>query len=150
MLFRSSGLACGLRISGIVVPFPSAQERDAYPTAALGLALDRSALEREVPGVGPRWRAGLLFPEDGQIDNRRCLMRALEAACVRRGVAFEEGCEVEALVSGSGAGRGLTGVRVRGADGATRLLPCARAVLACGAWTAQLLPALPEIGRAHV
>jgi glycine oxidase len=82
-----------------MVPFASAAERDAYPTAAHGERLDRSGLEREIPGIGPTWRAGLLFPQDGQIDNRRRLMRALERACVHRGVRFEEGCEVLGLVT---------------------------------------------------
>lgn len=138
-----SGLPCGLRGTGIVVPFATAAERDAFPTAPFGEALERPALERELPGIGPCWRAGLLFGQDGQIDNRRCLMRALEAACVQRGVAFEEGSEVLELLTSSGSGEGLSGVRVRRSDGEVRNLPCRRAVLACGAWTARLLPQLP-------
>ena len=94
-----SGLGCGLRGSGIVVPFASEAERDAYPTASCGIPLDRAGLEREIDGIGPAWRAGLLFEQDGQIDNRRRLMRALERACVNRGVRFEEGCEVLELLS---------------------------------------------------
>jgi glycine oxidase len=138
-----SGLSCGLGSSGIVVPFASVSERDAFPTAAFGDGLDRHALEREIPGIGPRWQAGLLFRQDAQIDNRRCLMRALEAACVNRGVAFEEGSEVEALLTAASGSPGLEGVRVRRADGALITLPCDRAVLTCGAWAAQLLPELP-------
>ena len=74
-----SGLGCGLRTSGIVVPFRTASERDAYPTASLGQTLDRTGLEQEIPGLGPEWTTGLLFEQDGQIDNRRQLMRALAA-----------------------------------------------------------------------
>jgi len=48
-----SGLGCGLRTSGIVVPFRTATERNAYPTANLGQTLDRTGLEREIPGLGP-------------------------------------------------------------------------------------------------
>ncbi|MBM5816336.1 MAG: FAD-dependent oxidoreductase [Cyanobacteria bacterium K_Offshore_surface_m2_239] len=142
-LEADSGLPCGLRITGIVVPFASDSAQGAFPTAAFGATLDREALEREVPGIGPRWRSGLLFRQDGQIDNRRCLMRALEAACVRRGVAFEEGSEVLELHSASGSGEGLTAVRVRRSDGETRRLTCRRAVLTSGAWAAQVLPGLP-------
>ena len=145
-----SGLACGLRICGIVVPFASAAERDAYPTAAHGERLDRSGLEREIPGIGPLWQAGLLFPQDGQIDNRRRLMRALERACVHRGVRFEEGCEVLGLVTepqgqqtGEAPGEQLAAVRLRRADGQELTLPCREAVLCGGAWSAQLLPGLP-------
>lgn len=136
-----SGMTCGLRPCGIVVPFRTAAERDAYPTAAFGQPLNRSELAQEIPGIGESWQAGLLFAQDGQIDNRRRLMRALERACVERGVQFEEGCEVEALeCSGSGA---LSGVRLRDAEGARRRLPAGRAVLCCGAWSARLLPQLP-------
>jgi len=145
-----SGLACGLRSCGIVVPFASAAELDAYPTAAQGERLDRSGLEREIPGIGSLWRAGLLFPKDGQIDNRRRLMRALERACVHRGVRFEEGCEVLGLVTevqgqqtGETPSEQLTAVRLRRADGQELTLPCREAVLCCGAWSAQLLPGLP-------
>lgn len=161
-----SGLACGLRICGIVVPFASAAEREAYPTAAHGERLDRSGLEREIPGIGPTWRAGLLFRQDGQIDNRRRLMRALERACVHRGVRFEEGCEVLGLVTEPEAGAGATtppplsgardgrepiqgpseqlaAVRLRRADGQELTLPCREAVLCGGAWSSQLLPGLP-------
>jgi len=138
-----SGLPCGLSASGIVVPFANVAERDAYPTAPFGEALGRAALEREVPGIGPGWPAGLLFLQDGQLDNRRCLMRALEAACVKRGVAFEEGSDVVDLLTAANGSRNLEGVRVRRADGELHTLLCRRAVLACGAWTAQLVPKLP-------
>jgi glycine oxidase len=96
---NDSGLGCGLLSSGIVVPFINADERDAYPTASWGIPLDRRDLEQEVAGLAPCWQAGLLFPQDGQIDNRRRLMRALERACVHRGVRFEEGCDVMELVT---------------------------------------------------
>jgi glycine oxidase len=135
-----SGLSCGLRPCGIVVPFASAAERDAYPTAAWGEALDRAGLEREVPGIGPAWKTGLLFTQDGQIDNRRRLMRALERACAGLGVQFQEGAEVLELERVGGA---LTAVQLRTAEGEVQRLPARRAVLACGAWSAQLLPQLP-------
>ncbi|MFM8604209.1 MAG: glycine oxidase ThiO [Cyanobium sp.] len=135
-----SDLGCGLRPCGIVVPFTTAGERDAFATAAWGRPLDRSQLEREVAGIDPRWRAGLLFAQDGQIDNRRRLMRALERACVNRGVRFEEGTEVMELQARGGR---LEAVRLVGADGEERELACERAVLCCGAWSARLLPQLP-------
>ena len=59
------GLPCGLRSSGIVVPFHSADERDAYATAAFGDRLDRKQLLQEVPGLDSQWKAGLLFVQDG-------------------------------------------------------------------------------------
>jgi glycine oxidase len=138
-----SGLACGLRPCGIVVPFHSAAERDAYATAAWGQPLDRAALKAEIPGIGPAWQAGLMFPQDGQIDNRRGLMRALERACVGLGVTFQEGCEVLALEQD--ADGALAAVRLRTAEGEERRLTSRRAVLCCGAWSARLLPQLPIV-----
>ena len=135
------GLACGLRASGIVVPFRSAEERDRYPTAGSGALLDRLQLERELPGIGPDWQAGLLFEQDGQIDNRRQLMRGLERACTSLGVRFMEGTEVLDLrLDGSGA---LAGIRLRSAIGDEQEWPGSQAVLCCGAWSRQLLPELP-------
>ena len=136
-----SGLQCGLRPCGIVVPFASAAERDSYPTASFGEALDRASLEREVPGIGPRWQAGLLFHQDGQIDNRRQLMRALERACTALGVQFQEGTTVRHLLRhGDGS---LAGVALETAEGDIQQLPCGQAVLSSGAWSSQLLPQLP-------
>ena len=135
-----SGLRCGLRPCGIVVPFATAAERDVYPTAAWGEPLDRAALERELPGIGPGWQAGLLFRQDGQIDNRRRLMRALERACTGLGVHFQEGVEVLELLQHAGQ---LQGIRVRNAEGDLQQLDGAAAVLCSGAWSAQLLPQLP-------
>ena len=134
-----SGLPCGLRSTGIVVPFRSDKERDLYPTAAFGEPLDRKQLEQELPGLAPEWSAGLLFSQDGQIDNRRQLMRALESACVDRGVQFQEGVEVQELLQDHGQ---LKGVRTRDSEGTLSTLSCSQAMLCSGAWSAQLLPEL--------
>jgi glycine oxidase len=68
-------------------------------------------------------------------------MRALERACVGRGVRFQEGAEVlELLRHGGGS---LSGVRLRTAEGEEQQLDASAAVLSCGAWSAQLLPELP-------
>tara|TARA_B100002051_G_scaffold112269_1_gene106863 strand:+ start:689 stop:1819 length:1131 start_codon:yes stop_codon:yes gene_type:complete len=135
-----SGLACGLRPSGIVVPFRSDGERDAYPTARSGLVLERGELEREVSGIGNAWTTGLLFEQDGQIDNRRQLMRALERACTCTGVQFEEGAEVQELHHQA---EQLNAVTLRRADGDQQTLECTEAVLCSGAWSAELMPQLP-------
>ena len=135
-----SGLPCGLRSTGIVVPFHSLHERDAYPTAPFGEPLNREQLEKELPGLATEWKSGLLFMQDGQIDNRRQLMRALERACVRRGVHFQEGVEVLGLIQLKGR---LQGVRTSDSEGSNSTQDCSTAVLCSGAWSAQLLPQLP-------
>ena len=136
-----SGLTCGLRTSGIVVPFRTEQERNAYPTAAHGQVLNRDGLEREIPGLGPEWSTGLLFEQDGQIDNRRRLMRALERACVSLNVQFLEGAEVQALNTDPQGS--LTGIVLNTAEGDQQLVPCSRAVVCSGAWSQRLVPELP-------
>jgi glycine oxidase len=136
-----SGLSCGLRACGIVVPFRSDGERTQYPTASFGSALNRIELERELPGIGPSWSCGLLFEQDGQIDNRRQLMRALERACVSLGVQFLEGAEV--LSMALDRHEALKQVTLRTAQGETQQLPCDQAVLCSGAWSRQLVSELP-------
>ena len=66
-----SSLSSGLRSTGIEVPFRKSAERYLYPTAAFGEPLNRKQLVEELPGIAPAWTAGLLFSQDGQIDNRR-------------------------------------------------------------------------------
>ena len=136
-----SDLDCGHRPCGIVVPFRDEHERDAFPTAGCGVALDRPELEREIPGIATGWSTGLLFEQDGQIDNRRRLMRALERACSRLGVQFEEGAEVQSLQADDQGV--LQAISLRRADGELQQLPCQQAVLCSGAWSGQLLPELP-------
>ena len=135
------GLACGLRSCGIIVPFRDADESRRYPTASFGEPLNRNSLERELPGIGPAWQAGLLFEQDGQIDNRRQLMRALEKACTSLGVQFMEGAEVDRL-SCDNAGA-LDAIHVRTAVGEHQTLPTNEAILCCGAWSRQLVDGLP-------
>jgi len=138
-----SDLDCGHRPCGIVVPFRDEHQRDAFPTAGCGVALDRPELEREIPGIATGWSTGLLFEQDGQIDNRRRLMRALERACSRLGVQFEEGAEVQSLQADSQGA--LQAISLRRADGELQQLPCQQAVLCSGAWSGQLLPELPVL-----
>jgi glycine oxidase len=95
-----------------------------------------------VPGLASRWQAGLLFEQDGQIDNRRQLMRALEKACVSLGVQFLEGAEVQALSRHSDS-QELQQITVRTAEGEVQQHPCRMAVLCSGAWSQKLVPELP-------
>ncbi|KKZ11598.1 MAG: amino acid oxidase [Candidatus Synechococcus spongiarum SP3] len=142
---EDSGLPCGWRPCGTVVPFTSQAQRQAFPTAAMGHPLERAALEAEAPGISPAFPCGLLFPQDGQLDSRRQLMAALEQACRRRGVRFEEGVTVERLCweEGGDGHPHLVGIALRASDGEKQRRPCERAVLCCGAWSQQLIPSVP-------
>ena len=134
-----SGMSCGLRACGIVVPFRSVDQRDQYPTSGYGVALDRDELENELPGIGHCWTSGLLFEQDGQIDNRRQLMRSLERACVSLGVQFLEGSDVKEIQRDTSGF--LRGVVMESAEG-ERCQFCHQAVLPVAPGV-RLMPELP-------
>ncbi len=135
-----SGIKCGLRNTGIIVPFLSVEDRNKYPTCALGELLNRCDLEKEIPGISSQWKTGLLFEQDGQIDNRRRLMRALEKACVELGVGFQEGIEVLEILHEKNV---FCGVLIKTAEGKLQKINCPKAVLCSGAWSQNLLTELP-------
>ncbi len=135
-----SGINCRLRYCGIVVPFSSAQERDTHPTVSFGQVLNRKELEVEVPGIASQWQTALLFEQDGQIDNRRRLMRALEKACVGLGVQFQEGVEVLNILQEE---QEFLGVQIRTAEGKSEILESKEGVLCSGAWSKQIFPEIP-------
>ena len=137
---QNSGLSCGFRSCGIVVPFLTTSMRDNFPTAKFGKKLTRLELETEVPGIGDLWKTGLLFEQDGQIDNRRLLMRALEKACVELGVKFQEGIEVLAIMNDS---QKFNGVKIQDAEGNIKEIKAKEGVLCSGAWSNQILNSLP-------
>ncbi|WP_303907634.1 glycine oxidase ThiO [Thiohalomonas denitrificans] len=92
-------------------------------------SLDRAGLKTCEPELG-RGESGLWMPDVAQVRNPR-LLQALRADLEKRGVAFEEQCEVQGFVSAAGR---ITGVRTdAGIRRATRV------VVAGGAWTGRLL-----------
>ncbi len=135
-----SGISCGLRQCGIVVPFLNIEDRDIYPTSSLGESLNHKELNEQIPGIHSQWQSGILFKKDGQIDNRRRLMRALEKACVGLGVRFQEGIEVLEILNNK---KVFEGVYIRTAEGQIQSLPANEAILCSGAWSNYLLNALP-------
>ena len=135
-----SGMSCGLRNCGIIVPFVNYSTCDNYPTRQFGTNLTRKELEQEIPELASKWKVGLLFNQDGQIDNRRLLMRALENACFKLGVKFQEGVEVLELIQTS---KVFQGVRIRNAEGEIKTIKGKEAVLCSGAWSNQLMKELP-------
>tara|TARA_Y100001968_G_scaffold333671_1_gene398222 strand:- start:15774 stop:16907 length:1134 start_codon:yes stop_codon:yes gene_type:complete len=137
---KDSGLSCGLRKCGIIVPFLNCFDRDNYPTIKYGEPLNKIELEQEIPGIASQWQGGILFNQDGQIDNRRLLMRALEKACFELGVKFEEGVEVLDVLQSF---QTFQGVLIRTAEGEIKSLQGKEGILCSGAWTNQLLKELP-------
>tara|TARA_Y100001968_G_scaffold324853_1_gene365045 strand:- start:520 stop:1623 length:1104 start_codon:yes stop_codon:yes gene_type:complete len=137
---NDSGLSCGLRECGIIVPFTNCSERDQYPTIQYGIPINKTELQKEIPGIASNWQGGILFNQDGQIDNRRLLMRALEKACFELGVKFEEGVEVLDLLTHF---NNFGGVRIRTAEGEIKSIKSKEGILCSGAWTNELLTELP-------
>ena len=136
----NSKMSCGHRTCGIIVPFENQKDFETYPTYEFGEKLKRTELLKEVPGLSEKWILGLLFKQDGQIDNRRLLMRALEKACVELGVHFQEGVEVIEIMKDSNR---FNGVKIKDINGNINHLKSEEAVLCCGAWSKQIFKTLP-------
>ncbi|SCZ51590.1 glycine oxidase ThiO [Thiohalomonas denitrificans] len=106
--------------------------------------LDRAGLENCEPELG-QGESGLWMPDVAQVRNPR-LLQALRADLEKRGVAFEEQCEVQGFVSEAGR---ITGIRT-----AAGIRQTTRVVVAGGAWTGRLLestglslPVEPVLGQ---
>ncbi len=137
---RDSGIDCGLKNCGIIVPFENITDLKKFPTFKNGQYLNKNEINQEIQGLHKKWEHGLLFEQDGQIDNRRRLMRALERACAIRGVIFQEGSEIKELISEKD---NFLGVRILTATGDLKSIFCKKAVLCCGAWSNQIFNEVP-------
>tara|TARA_Y100001968_G_C19405626_1_gene743472 strand:+ start:478 stop:1578 length:1101 start_codon:yes stop_codon:yes gene_type:complete len=135
-----SGINCGLKLSGIVVPFENEEDLYNHPAQKLGKKLNKVELRSEINGISEHWNYGLLFNQDGQIDNRRRLMRALEKACVELGVHFQEGVEVLHILEEN---KKFKGIKIKNAEGNIKDIEGKEAVLCSGAWSNQLLSSVP-------
>ena len=74
---QDSNIKCGLKKCGIVVPFKNKEDLEEFPTYEYGKYLNHKNLQTEINGMNSIWKHGLLFEQDGQIDNRRRLMLSL-------------------------------------------------------------------------
>lgn len=95
--------------------------------------LNRTQLERHVPGLHPDHQQGVYLPDFGQVRNPRHL-KALAMACRNAGVEIVEGCETVRLHD-DGRGRAVV-------ESADRRFQCDRVCLTAGAWTSELLQPL--------
>ena len=137
---RDSGIDCGLKKCGIIVPFQNIQKLKKFPTYKYGKYLNQKNLRQEINGINEKWTHGLLFEQDGQIDNRRRLMRALERACSLHGVKFQEGSDVKELIVEKNK---ILGAKVLNATGEMRNIFCEKVILCCGSWSKKVLKNLP-------
>ena len=137
---KDSGIKCGLKNCGIVVPFKNKEDLEEFPTYKYGKYLNQKDLQKEINGINSIWKHGLLFEQDGQIDNRRRLMRALERACTLHGVEFQEGSEVKDLTLEKNK---ITGATVLYATGEQKKINCEKAILCSGAWSKKIFKKIP-------
>lgn len=136
---------CGLRTEGTVVAATGTGDRaelDALAghLAGLGRDVERLSgreLRRLEPAIGPEVRGGLSVPGDLAVDNR-VLLDALRRAADRAGVRFVAAVVRSVVDDGSR----VTGVRVRGA-----VLSVDAVLVAAGAWSGSLHPALHGLVR---
>ena len=137
---QDSSIKCGLKKCGIVVPFKNKEDLAKFPTHDYGRYLNQKDLQTEINGINSIWKHGLLFEQDGQIDNRRRLMRALERACSLHGVEFQEGSEVEDLTLEKNK---ITGATVLCATGEIKKINCEKAIICSGAWSKKIFNKIP-------
>ena len=137
---QDSGIECGLRKCRIVVPFKNMKDLKKFPTYKYGKYLNKKDLKNEINGINSIWEHGLVFEQDGQIDNRRRLMRALERACSLHGVKFQEGSEVKDLIIERNK---IIGAKVLNATGELNEITCDKAILCSGAWSKKILRKMP-------
>ncbi|WP_288263048.1 glycine oxidase ThiO [uncultured Prochlorococcus sp.] len=137
---KDSDMKCGLKKCGIVVPFTNKHELEEFPTYKYGSYLNQKDLQTEINGINSIWKYGLLFEQDGQIDNRRRLMRALERACSLHGVKFQEGSEVKDLKIEENK---IIGATVLNATGELKKITCDKAILCSGAWSKKIFNKIP-------
>merc|ERR1711991_413679 len=137
---EDSNIKCALKKCGIIVPFKNKVDLKEFPTYNYGSYLNQKDLKNEINGINSIWKHGLLFEQDGQIDNRRRLMRALERACSLHGVKFQEGSEVQDLTIEKNK---ITGAIVLSATGEIKKINCQKAIICSGAWSKKIFSKIP-------
>ncbi|HEY2221886.1 glycine oxidase ThiO [Actinomycetospora sp.] len=143
---RASGRSVGLRREGTLAVVVDAADREDLDRIVEHLrAWGRDAerltgreTRRREPALGPAVRAGLAVPDDLAVDNR-LLLAALRTAAERAGVVVRT--EPAARVAESGGA--VSGVELASGE----VLAAGRVVVAAGAWSASLHPALSGLVR---
>lgn len=143
---QAAGRSVGLRREGtlnVVVDSADREDLDRIVEHLHAWGRDAERLtgretRRREPALGPAVRAGLAVPDDLAVDNR-LLLAALRAAAERAGAAVRTEPAVRVTESaGAVAGVELASGEVLGAG---------RVVVAAGAWSASLHPALDGLVR---
>ena len=95
--------------------------------------LNEEAIRNHQPNLGADVVGGWWYPQDGQVDNRRVLMKALRVAAKELGINCHEGVEVREILRSPR--REVVALKTnRG------MIQGSHYILATGAWCQQLLP----------
>ncbi|MEJ2867307.1 glycine oxidase ThiO [Actinomycetospora sp. OC33-EN08] len=137
---EASGRRVGLRTEGtlgVVVDAADREDLDRVVEHLRAWGRDAERLtgretRRREPALGPAVRAGIAVPDDLAVDNRMLLAALREAA--RQAGVVERAEAVHAVVD-------------EGVELASGVLPADRVVVAAGAWSAALHPALADLVR---
>ncbi len=95
--------------------------------------LNQEAIRKRQPNLGVDVVGGWWYPQDGQVDNRRALMKALRFAIQELGVNWHEGVEVQEILRS-------TRHEVVALKTNQGLIKGPHYILATGAWSQKLLP----------
>ncbi|ERT05953.1 glycine oxidase ThiO [Lyngbya aestuarii BL J] len=140
-LEQITGLDTSYWPCGILAPvyeIPDTTKID-HPADSPAIWLDQQAINQHQPGLGADVVGGWWFPQDAQVDNRRHLVKALQAASEKLGVKTLEGVEVQDIIRNSKAVEALETNRGK--------ITGSQYILTTGAWTGQLLPQVPVYPR---
>jgi glycine oxidase len=129
-----TGIDVELQLEGNLYLFEEGETPRIPPSGSPNLQwVDAVQLHELEPQVGDRWAGALFYPHHGQVNVGR-LTRALAEAAARRGATILEGVAVTGFIEKGGRGRGVHTT-------AGEIL-ADRVVLAAGAWSGLLAPAL--------
>ncbi|MGB3691825.1 MAG: glycine oxidase ThiO [Spirulinaceae cyanobacterium] len=95
--------------------------------------LNQEAISQHQPNLGADVVGGWWYPQNGQVDNRRALMKVLRVAAQELGINWHEGVEVKEILNSPRK----EVVALKTNQG---LIQGSHYILATGAWSQQLLP----------
>lgn len=139
-----TGLDTGYWPCGILAPVyerPPCTRLEATPDTP-SYWLESEAILQQQPGLGADVVGGWWFPQDGQVDNRRGLIKILQRAAQELGVKIVEGVRVEKLVNSPN--QIITEIQTNQGN-----FRADHYILTAGAWSGQLLsiPVYPRKGQ---
>ena len=129
-----TGLDTGYWPCGILAPvyqYPHQTQLPQTPESP-AIWLEADQLITQQPGLTSEVVGGWWFPQDGQVDNRRLLMRSLIHASQQLGIQIRDGVEVQEIAT--------TTNKIKQINTNQGAIVASHYILAAGAWSGQILP----------